>query len=206
MHVYFVRHGQTDENQRSVYQAPNTSLSAKGYDEARTVGELLRPTNPTLVVSSTHERAIQTARIIGQCVGITPTINHLVREVEWPSDLIGQRLNGVRALTFLFLSTLYRNSPTWHYKDAENYRDIYLRIQKTYRFIESLAEAHDAIVIVSHSEYLRLLVRYMCHGERLSLGELLGTLFSVNHMKNGEVLHVEYVGPTPNGTCPWILH
>lgn len=206
MHVYFVRHGQTDFNTHLIHQAPNSPLNEKGYEQARTVGEFLRPTNPTRVVSSTFERAIQTARVIGQCVGIEPVRNHLFREVDWPTSLIGKHLYSPRGLWYLILSTLNRNSLTWRYQDAENFSDIYNRVQKSFRYIESLAEEQKTIVIVSHSEYIRLMVRFMCHSEKLTVSELVKTLLGVNSLHNGEVVHVEYVGPTVKGTCPWILH
>lgn len=206
MHVYFVRHGHTDENVRHHYQAPNTPLNATGYDISRTVGEFLRPMNPTRIISSTYVRALETARIIGHCVGVTPTPLHHFVEVRWPTRFIGHSLYSLSALMFLCRSVLRRDQPNWHYEDAENFFDIFRRIQTSFRYIESLTEAHDSIVIVSHSEYIRLMVRYMCHDERLSLAELLSVLLSVNSLKNGEIVHVEYVGPTPTGTCPWILH
>ncbi len=206
MHVYFVRHGETNQNLHHEYLAPNSPLNETGYDQARTVGEFLRPVNPTLLVSSTYDRALQTARIIGQSVGLSPVPNHLFREVDWPSNLVGKSLYTPRALWYLVLSTLHRNSLRWRYRDAENFADIYTRIQKTFQFIESRTESHESIVIVSHSEYIRLMIRYMCHGEKLTLSELVGTLLSVNRLKNGEVVHVEYVGPTVKGTCPWLLH
>jgi probable phosphoglycerate mutase len=204
MHVYFVRHGETDFNTHFIHQAPNSPLNENGYDQARTVGEFLRPTNPTRVVSSTFERAIQTARIIGQSVGVLPVRSPLFCEVGWPTSLIGKHLYGPQGLWFLFLSVFKRNSLTWRYEDAENFSDIYNRVQKSFRYIESLTEEHESIVIVSHSEYIRLMVRFMCHGEQLTVSELVKTLFGVNSLKNGEVVHVEYVGPTIQGTCPWL--
>jgi len=204
MHVYFVRHGHTDANARHLYQAPNTPLNGVGYDASRTVGEFLRPMNPTCILTSTYVRALETARIIGQCVGVTPTpLYHLV-EVGWPTRLIGKSLFGLSALLFLCRSIVFRNNPHSRYEDAENFSDIFRRIQTSFRYIESLTEAHDSIVVVSHSEYIRLMVLYMCHDERLSLRELLFVLLSVNSLKNGEIVHVEYVGPTSKGTCPWI--
>lgn len=206
MHVYFVRHGETNQNLHHEYLPPNSPLNETGYDEARTVGEFLRPVNPTLLISSPYVRAVETARIIGQCVGLKPCENHLFREVVWPSKLFGRSLYSFGSLWFIFLSTLYRDTPEWRFRDAENYADMYTRIVQSFAYIDSLTEAHEAIVIVSHSEYIRLMIRYMCHDQSLTLGELLRTLLSVNSLKNGEVVHVEYVGPTVKGTCPWILH
>jgi broad specificity phosphatase PhoE len=205
MHVYFVRHGETDLNKRFVHQSPSTPLNERGFEQARTAGEALRPMNATLLVSSTYERGAQTARMIGLSIGINPTYKEIFREVVWPSLLTETSFYSVRTLWFLLLSMLFRNNQKWRYKDGENFSDIYTRVQQSFQFIESQVEAHDSVIIVSHSEYIRLMILYMCHGKRLTFWELAQTLLSVNKLKNCEIIHLEYVGPTAKGTCAWLL-
>lgn len=206
MHVYFVRHGETDLNIRNLFQSPSTPLNERGFDQARTVGEYLRPMSPTILVTSGYERAQQTARTISVSLGISPVVEPLFREVEWPSNLIERSLFEPRGMLYIFLSGLFRNSTTWHYRDGENYADLYDRIQRSFQYIESLTEAHESIAIVSHSEYINLMILYMCHGKQLSLREYITTLLRMDRLKNGEVVHVEYVGPAIKGACPWLLH
>ncbi len=205
MHVYFVRHGETDLNVRHFHQSPGTPLNERGFDQARTVGEYLRPMNPDLLVSSTYERAAQTSRMIGLSLGITPAYKDMFREIERPSNLSGRSLYDVRTLWYLGLTALNRNNPKWRYKDAENFSDIYERVQKSLEYIESIIEEHDSIVIVSHSAYIMLMILYMCHGQKLTVCELVTTLLNINHLRNCNVAHVEYLGPTIRGTCSWIL-
>ncbi len=204
MHVYFVRHGETDLNRRFVHQSPGTPLNERGYDGARSVAEALRPMNPTLLVSSTYERACQTARIIGQSTGLTPLYSEMFREIERPSVFAETSLYSIGTMWFLFLSILFRNNPTWRYKDGENFSDIYARVQRSFQYIESLTEAHQSVVIVSHSAYINLMISYMCHDKKLSLPELVSVFLSINQLKNCDVKHVEYVGPTVKGTCAWL--
>ncbi len=205
MHVYFVRHGETDLNARHLHQSPSTTLNERGFDQARTVGEYLRPMHPDLLISSTYERAAQTARMIGLSLGITPVYKESFREIERPSLLGGRSLYNIRTLWYLGLTALNRNNPKWRYKDAENFSDIYTRVQKSLKYIESIIEEHDSIVVVSHSAYIMLIILYMCHGQKLSTRDLVRTLFSINHLHNGNVAHVEFLGPTIRGTCSWML-
>ena len=205
MHVYFVRHGETNLNRRSVHQSPSEPLNEQGFDQARSVGEALRPMNASFLVSSNYDRAAQTARMIGQCIGVETKYHELFREVVWPTVLTGKSLRSAHTFWYLFLSVLFRNNPKWRYGDGENFFDIYHRIQRTFAYIESLTEAHDTIVIVSHSEYISLIISYLCHDKKLSLRELVRALLSINHLKNCDVRHVEYVGPTAKGTCAWLL-
>ncbi len=205
MHVYFVRHGQTDLNIRHIHQSPSTPLNEKGFDQARTAGEYLRPLNPDLLIASPYERAAQTARMIGLSLGITPMYNSLFREVERPSNLAGKSLYSPHTLWYLACSALFRNNPKWKYKDAENFSEIHARVEKSLNYIESVIEENHTIIVVSHSAYIMLMILYMCHGEKLSVRELVTTLLNINQLKNCNVAHVEYLGPSPKGTCSWAL-
>jgi broad specificity phosphatase PhoE len=205
MHVYFVRHGETDLNVRHLHQSPSTPLNERGFDQARTIGEYLRPFHPEPLIASPYERAAQTARMIGLSIGVEPVYKSLFREVERPSILAGKSLYNPRTLWYLALSALHRNNPKWRYKDAENFNDIYIRVQESLEYIESIIEEKESIVIVSHSAYIMLMILYMCHGQRLSVRELVTTLLNINQLKNCNVAHVEYLGHGRKGTCSWAL-
>lgn len=205
MHVYFVRHGETDLNKRFVHQSPSTPLNERGFDQSRSVAEYLRPMNATLLISSTYERAAQTARTIGLSIGAVPVYKDMFKEVERPSVFAETSLYSFKTIWFLLLSVLFRNNAKWRYKDGENFTDIYTRVQRAFHFIESHVEAHDSIVIVSHSAFINLMLSYMCHDKRLSLSELVRILLNINQLKNCGVVHLEYVGPTAKGTCAWML-
>lgn len=205
MHVYFVRHGETDLNTRHLHQSPSTPLNERGFDQARSVGEYLRPMHPDMLITSPYERAAQTARMIGLSLGLTPVYKDLFREIERPSSLAGKSLYHPKTLWYLALSALHRNNPKWRYEDAENFADIYARVQKTLTYIESVIEERKTIVIVSHSAYIILLMLYMCHGERLTVRELVSTLLNINQLKNCNVTHIEFMGPKVPNTCSWML-
>jgi len=203
MHVYFVRHGETDLNVRRVHQSPSTPLNDKGFDQARSASEYLRAVNADYLLSSTHERALQTARTIGATIGIVPIRMDIFREVERPSNLASTSLYGIRSLWYIGMSVLYRNVSTWRYRDAENFTDIYVRVQTAFAYIESLTEEHKSVIVVSHSVFINLMIMYMCHNRTLSLSDLVKTLSNVNELKNCAVTHVEYVGPAYGNTCAW---
>jgi broad specificity phosphatase PhoE len=203
MHVYFVRHGETDLNVRHVHQSPSTPLNDNGFDQARSASEYLRAVNADHLLSSTYERALQTARTIGAAIGILPVRMDIFREVERPSNLANTSLYGMRSLWYIGMSVLYRNAPTWRYRDAENFTDIYARVRTAFAYIESLTEEHKSVIVVSHSVFINLMIMYMCHNRTLTLGDLVKTLGNVNELRNCAVTHVEYVGPAYGNTCAW---
>jgi probable phosphoglycerate mutase len=203
MHVYFVRHGETDLNAQHVHQSPGTPLNTNGFDQARSAGEYLRAVNADYLLSSTYERALQTARIIGAATSLPPVRRDIFREVERPSSLANASLYGIRSLWYIALTVLFRNAPSWRYRDAENFTDIYARVRAAFDYVESLTEEHKSIIIVSHSVFINLMIMYMCKDRTLTLSDLVKTLTNVNELKNCAVTHVEYVGPSFGNTCAW---
>lgn len=83
MHLYLIRHGQSHVNLRDLtvahYDEPLTDL---GREQARRAGEWIRDNIVvTDFVASTVARATQTAEIIGQSIGMTPTLTDSLREI-----------------------------------------------------------------------------------------------------------------------------
>lgn len=207
MHIYFVRHGSTVLNDRHIHQSPNTPLSPKGYDEARSVGESLRSVNPDLLISSEYTRALETARVIGECVGLTPETNGLFYEVERPSSLFGKSHFHPKTLMYVFLSALMRNRPVWHFQDAENFSDIKSRATRALTYLESLTATHTSVIVVSHTIFINMMISYMCQNTMFDLKRLILTILHIKQMKNTDVIHVEYVGKTDMNTCAWsVVH
>ena len=191
MHVYFVRHCSTDFNKRHRHQSPNTPLSREGREAAVGVGESLRAMNPDLLVSSEYTRAIETARIIGLHVGLSPVTNGLFYEIMRPSELYEELTISPRTLLYMTLSVLYRKNPRWRYKDAENFTDIRERARKALAYLESLKGEHQSVIVVSHTVFINIMVAYMKSEEMPSLWNLFLTYVHIERMKNGAVIHLE---------------
>jgi broad specificity phosphatase PhoE len=103
------------------------------------------------------------------------------------------------------LSVWNRSDVTWRYKDGESFPDIYARVQRAFEYIESLADDHASVVIVSHTIFINFMVTYMCHGRMLTLRELLVSFFHVEQLKNCNVIELKYLGTRKKNTntCNW---
>ncbi len=203
MHVYFVRHGATQLNTRHRHQSPSTPLSLKGRDEVLTVAEYLRAMNPDCILTSEYTRAQETARIIGMHVGLTPVTNGLFYEIVRPSKLYEKSLFNATTFCYVVLSVLNHKNPRWRYSDAENFNDITARAKKALTYIESLCGSHKSVVIVSHTVFINIMVSYMCKNRMLDIRDLALTFLHIERMKNGGVIHVEYVGKSKENVCSW---
>ncbi len=203
MHVYFVRHGKTHLNAKNIHQSPNTPLSPQGREDVLTVAEHLRSLNPDLLLSSEYTRAIETARIIGLHVGLTPVVQGLFYEIMRPSKLFGKSHFHPQTLWYVLLSVLNRKKPEWRYADAENFTDISNRAKKALAYIESLHTKHNSVVIVSHTVFINIMVSYMCRQRILDVRDLLLTFLHIERMKNTGIIHLEYTPSSAPNTCAW---
>ncbi len=203
MHVYFVRHGKTHQNEKNIHQSPNVPLSPKGCDAVLSVSEFLRGVDADLLVSSEYTRALETARIIGSRIDLSPVANGLFYEIVRPSKLYGQSIFSLETLWYMGQSILRRNDPKWHYHDAENFSDIERRARKAIAYLESLALTHTSVIVVSHTVFLHVLISYLCKNRMLDIRDLLGVFWGSERMKNGTVVHAEYEKNAHTGTCAW---
>ena len=69
--IYFLRHGITDSNKKGIWQLSlDEDLSPEGVEQARKVSVAIEGLRPDVVVSSPMKRALITAQIVSEEVGI----------------------------------------------------------------------------------------------------------------------------------------
>lgn len=205
MYLYFVRHGETSLNRRHRHQSPSTPLSPRGREQALTAAEYLRVMSPTLLLSSGHTRAVETARIIGSVLDLSVMPNNLFREVDRPTSLAGKHILTPATLHYVLLSVLKRNDPGWRYEDAENFNDIYMRSRNALAYLETLSRKHQSVAVVSHSIFINLLVAYMCHDRMMAVRDLLPSFFNMGVTDNCGIVELRYTGPSNQYSCAWEL-
>ena len=86
MKIYLARHGETDWNIENRIQGQvNTRLNEKGRQQARKLAEKLSEGDYQIgaIYSSAKSRALETARIIGDKLGITPKIQPGLEEINF---------------------------------------------------------------------------------------------------------------------------
>jgi serine/threonine-protein phosphatase PGAM5 len=86
-YLYLVRHGIYDPDRDSSDPA-GEGLNALGHEQARLVGARLAalPVRPAALVSSPLRRARESAEDIGRALGMTPTLDSLLRECTPTAD------------------------------------------------------------------------------------------------------------------------
>jgi probable phosphoglycerate mutase len=81
--LLFARHGETADNRRHVFQGQSgRGLNALGRAQAVRLGERLRHHPPDAIVASDLDRAVETARFVGDACKLVPKLDRDLREVD----------------------------------------------------------------------------------------------------------------------------
>ncbi len=80
----FLRHGETEWNKLSRYQGSlNIGLNERGREQARQAASLLETREIDLIVSSDLDRAHDTARVVGERMGLEVQLRQNLREMDF---------------------------------------------------------------------------------------------------------------------------
>lgn len=156
--LYFVRHGESEDNSNYTWSRPDTPLTDKGRDQAREAAKKILDQGLTfdLIVVSPLPRAKETAQIIIEA------INHPVHTVEY-NDLLVERnwgkLAGQTDKNFYEKRTI---KDIDYVEGAEKLVAVQERASKIFDHLRSRPEA--TILIVGHGSFGRAL-RRVVNGE-----------------------------------------
>ena len=181
MHLYLVRHGESEANAAEMVQGYEPPLTERGREQARFVAERFKTIPVDAIYASPMPRAKETAEIINSIIQKPLEFDDVFMETREPSELLGKSDNDpvvresrkLRRENFADLS--FRQS------DEENFVDMKERGMRALKQIESAGV--ERLLVVSHGALIRILVALMMFGEALEPQELLRMrrfLFSTN--------------------------
>lgn len=146
--IYFVRHGESEANVRGVFagQKEDSVLTEKGKEQAETTAREIRNINLKIdkIVSSPLKRALETARIVAEEIGFSPSdivIDSRIIEYDMGS-LTGTPLHKISSVALVSA------------QNAENTDDFRNRV---YSCVKELSELPENILLVSHAGVGRVL-------------------------------------------------
>jgi broad specificity phosphatase PhoE len=197
MEVYLVRHGQTNGNIGHRHQHTSTHLNERGQAQARTVADTIAALNPTHLITSTHVRAMETARVIAGVTNLLPETYPAFEELHQSRSMVGERLVGVHALTYML--AWFVGVPAASRHDGEMYAAFVVRLAAARRHLEELPP--DArVVIVSHSVFINFFVEHMVRPKRMNVVRAVVRLVHILTLKNTSITHVHYEKPASGYT------
>lgn len=156
-YVLLIRHGQTDWNVEGRWQGMvDIPLNETGREQARQLAAHLKGRKLNAVYSSDLQRAAETARIIGEAVGLTPKTDERLREMH---------LGVFQGLTHAEQSAKF---PELVIDMRKNYLDFQVPEGETRRQMQTRAytalmeivtnESDGEIALVTHGGVIRMLL------------------------------------------------
>ena len=204
MYVHFVRHGETLHNRKGIHQDGTVALGERGKAQIARTASRLTSFAITKLITSDLRRAEESARIIGNEIGLVPEPNPLFREVRRPSELFDIKHISLKTLTVGLAMLFHLHDQEWHYSDEENLYDLRTRIVSAVEYLKTLQGTHEHVVVVSHSFFGTLLLKYMCKGKKVRIRDYVETLFFSKKLANGSISTLQLGDTTNPGTCDFV--
>ncbi len=194
MKVYFIRHGESEENTTQILAGGESPLTETGKAQARFVAERFKTIPVDLILSSDMIRAKRTAEEIAKTTGQGIVYSPLLCEASAPSELLGLKHDDPKAVDVREKWLKKRQiDEAFHYSDEESLADLKARAKKALVFIEDREESD--VAVVTHGTFLRMMIGVMALGDdfrgvfvnrlRLFL-HTRNTGITVCEVKNGE--------------------
>lgn len=186
---YFVRHGQTVLNAQHVRQGPEGELSLSGRAQADRVGQALAPHQVSCILTSDYPRALETATIMNTHLKVSIIPSALFAERRNPSVIIGKHRDLPEVKQIVDQIENAYHDDNFRYSDEENFVDLKVRAHKALALLAHQGE--DRTAIVTHHVFLKMLLAYMLHNERLHAGDFVKLSF-FNFSDNATISVAEY--------------
>jgi broad specificity phosphatase PhoE len=192
MLVYFVRHGQSEGNKNNIHHVPETPLSEKGVEQAKTIAKRLKKIHFDLIYASPMTRAAKTAEIINETLNIPIEYWKGLAECGSPSEIRGKSVDDPEVVKIKSLISQNYHKSDWKYSDEETFNELNERIEGV---LDHLEKHHngESILCVSHSAFIESIVAKMLLDEELT-PETLSKMKKHMYMENTGITICEQTG------------
>ncbi len=152
---YLLRHGQTDSNLSGIIQGQSIDLplNEEGIVQSKKIAEFLKE-RVSRIVSSDLLRAYQTARIIGEILGIEVDTDKRFREMNygaWEGNFLNELMKTPEGKVWM-------ESPSkWKIENSESVLDVQNRIVQA---VKEYIQKYDDLLFVSHGVTISAFLLY----------------------------------------------
>ncbi|MBI4160200.1 histidine phosphatase family protein [Candidatus Wolfebacteria bacterium] len=187
--IYLVRHGESDVNAGPILEGPKSPLTAKGRDQSSLIAERAQKLPIEIIISSTMQRAKETALAIQEKTGKYVEFSDLFIERQRPSHHYGLDKTDPKALGEWRKIVENFATPTFKLFDEENFEDLKKRAREALRHLEDRPE--NNILVVSHGTFMRVMMGEVLFGSNFTAPECL-QLFKTTMAKNTGITVLVY--------------
>ena len=166
MRLYFVRHGESENNALNIPQVPDVGLSERGSREAKALAERIAHLPVDLILSSPYKRTSETTEIINEHLQKPVEFTPLLQERRNPSEIIGMSADDPESLRIRSLILENYGKEGWRYSDEETFSDLKDRALALLQYTINLER--ERILLVTHGAFLLFVIATMIFGEELT--------------------------------------
>jgi broad specificity phosphatase PhoE len=169
--IYFVRHGESKLNAQNIRQGPEGALSERGRAQVLETAQRFphKKGKPQIIYASPYERTKETAAIVAQELKLKVKYCDLLTERRNPSKVIGRKFDDPEVKMIMDRIDKSFHEDNMRYADEENFMDLKKRAKRLLKFIAGRSQKR--IIMVSHGFFIKMVVAYMLHGEKLTAYE-----------------------------------
>ena len=154
---YFIRHGQTIWNESGRYQGTtDVTLSELGYEQAKKTAERFKDIHLDGIISSTLDRAFQTAKNINQFHQLEIEKNDLLQELHF-GEWEGLTYEEIETKWPGMIDEMYHHPENLRLPHGESFSDMQNRAMKMMNDIIGRGD-DKTYVIVSHGAAIRTMI------------------------------------------------
>jgi len=187
--IYFVRHGQTENNAKGIRQGPDGPLSELGRAQALATAKRFPKYAADVLIASPYERTKETAAIIAKELNMNVEYCDLLVERRNPTEIVGHsgKEKEVKQIVDIIDKSFHEDN--LRFSDEENFDDLKERAKKLLEYIKNRPE--EKIIMVTHSIFLKMVVSYMLVGDELTASQY-NTLNYINPIDNASMAICSY--------------
>jgi probable phosphoglycerate mutase len=169
--IYFVRHGETENNSKGIRQGPEGALTEKGRAQALATAKRFpkHKGRPQIIIASPYERTKETAAIIAKELHLRVKYSKLLVERRNPSEVIGHAGTEPEVRKIIDRIDNSYHADDLRISDEENFTDLKKRAKRLLNYITWRWQSR--IIMVTHKIFLKMVISYMLYGDKLTASQ-----------------------------------
>ena len=169
--IYFVRHGETENNALGIRQGSEGSLTDRGRAQALATAKRFpkEKGRPQIIIASPWKRTKETAQIIAAELGLKVKYSLLLTERKNPSEIIGHSGKEPDVKKIIDRIDNSYHADDLRISDEENFTDLKKRAKKLLSYIKWRRQSR--IIMVTHKIFLKMVISYMLYGDALTASQ-----------------------------------
>ena len=166
IHIYFVRHGESVDNEQEIIPRDGSLLSVQGGKDIIRAIKKLQKISANLIISSDQIRELQTADILAKKLKLKIRKDICLRERKFPREIVGKKENDISVQKVLHEMRLHVENKHWHYSNEENFVEFKNRAKKF--LCDKIYSLNENVIVVSHAGFIRMIICLIKYGDKLS--------------------------------------